>query len=201
MPWKNGGGHTTEIAAHPAGSGFDSFVWRVSVAEVLHDGDFSPFAGVDRTLVLLAGAGMRLTGVGEPLELRTLFEPVRFSGDASLNCSLVDGPVRDFNLMVRRHAAHGDVVVRREGGEAIAPADTFVCYAAVGASECLMAGHPPISLAEAHTLLLTRDAGTAAHGLNVNPLAVGSVALVATIRFTTTTTSSITGERRAEILR
>ena len=201
MPWKNGGGHTTEIAAHPADSGYDSFVWRVSVADVLHDGGFSTFSGVDRTLVLLAGAGMRLTGNGEPLELRTPFEPVRISGDASLNCSLVGGAVRDFNLMVRRHAAHGDVVVRREGGEAIAPADTYVCYAAVGASECLVAGHPPISLAEAHTLLITRDAGSAAHGLNVNPLAAGSIALVATIRFSTTTPSSIAGERCAETRR
>ena len=183
MPWKNGGGHTTEIAAHPAGSGFASFAWRVSVADVLQDGPFSPFAGIDRTLVLLAGAGMRLTGDGEPLELRTPFEPVSFSGDASLHCGLFAGPVRDFNLMVRRGIARGSVVVRREGGEGVAPADAYICYAAVGPSECLVAGHPPIPLAESHTLLVTADAGTAARGLSVNPLAAGSVALVARIRF------------------
>jgi environmental stress-induced protein Ves len=183
MPWKNGGGHTTEIAAHPAGSGFASFAWRVSVADVLQDGPFSPFAGIDRTLVLLAGAGMRLTGDGEPLELRTPFEPVSFSGDASLHCGLFAGPVRDFNLMVRRGIARGNVVVRREGGEGIAPADAYICYAAVGPSECLVAGHPPIPLAESHTLLVTADAGTAVRGLSVNPLAAGSVALVARIRF------------------
>jgi len=182
MPWKNGGGHTTEIAVHPAGSGFASFAWRVSVADVLQDGLFSPFAGVDRTLVLLAGAGMRLTGDGEPQELRTPFEPVGFSGDRSLTCNLLAGPVRDFNLMVRRGAARGDIVVRREGGDAIAPADIYVCYAAVGASECLVAGHPPISLAEAHTLLVSPEAGAMADSLSVNPLAAGSVALVAAIR-------------------
>ncbi len=184
MPWKNGGGHTTEIAAHPTGSGFASFDWRVSVADVQQDGPFSPFAGIDRTLVLLAGAGMRLTGDGEPLELRTPFEPVSFSGDQSLHCSLFAGPVRDFNLMVRRGIVRGNVVVRREGGEAIAPADAYVCYAAMGPSECLFAGHPPISLAESHTFLVTPETGTAARGLNVNPLAAGSVALVAAIRFT-----------------
>ncbi len=183
MPWKNGGGHTTEIAAHPPGSGFASFAWRVSVADVLLDGLFSQFAGVDRTLVLLAGGGMRLTGDGEPLELRATFEPVSFSGDRTLMCSLMAGPVRDFNLMVRRGTARGEIVVRREGGEAIAPADTYVCYAAVGASECLVAGHPPISLPEAHALLVTPEAGAAARGLSVNPLAAGSVALVAAIRF------------------
>jgi environmental stress-induced protein Ves len=183
MPWKNGGGHTTEIAAHPAGSGFASFAWRVSVADVLQDGPFSPFPGVARTLVLLAGAGMRLTWDGESLELRTPFEPAGFSGDLLLHCCLVAGPVRDFNLMVRRGVAHGDVVVRREGGEGIAPADTYVCYAAVGPSECLLAGHPPIALAEDQTLLLTPDRGALARGLAVNPLAAGSVALVAEIHF------------------
>ena len=182
MPWKNGGGFTTEIAAHPAGSGFASFAWRVSVADIEQDGPFSPLAGVDRTLVLLAGGGVRLEGDGEPLELRATFEPVIFSGDRSLTCCLVAGPVRDFNLMVRRGTVRGDVVVRREGGEAIAPADTYVCYAAIGASECLVAGHPPIALAESHTLVVTSDEGGPTSGLSVNPLAAGSVALVAVIR-------------------
>lgn len=184
MPWKNGGGHTTEIVAHPARSGMASFTWRVSVADVEADGPFSAFAGVDRTLVLLSGAGMSLHGEGESLELRTPYEPVRFSGDQSLNCHLVAGSVRDFNLMVRRGIARGDVVVRREGGEALAPADTYLCYAAAGRSECLVAGHPPIALPESHALLVTNDAGANAHALSVNPLAPGAVALVAAIHYT-----------------
>jgi uncharacterized protein len=183
MPWKNGGGQTTEITTHPAGTGLAAFAWRVSVADVEQDGPFSAFAGVDRTLVLLTGGGMRLTGDGEPLELRTPFEPITFSGDRNLTCSLVAGPVRDFNLMIRRGTARGDIVVRREGGEAIAPADAYVCYAALGASECLLAGRPPIALPEAHTLLVTSDDGGAPQGLSVNPLVAGSVALVAVIRF------------------
>ena len=144
--------------------------------------DLSPLAGVDRTLVLLAGGVCGLEGEGEPLELRATFEPISFSGDRSLTCSLVAGPVRDFNLMVRRGTARGDVVVRREGGEAIARAGTYVCYAATGASECLVAGHPPIALAESHTLVVTSDDGSAPSGLSVNPLEAGSVALVAVIR-------------------
>jgi len=183
MPWKNGGGTTTEIAAHPAGAGMASFAWRVSIADVETDGPFSIFGGVDRTLVLLAGAGMRLAGDGQPLELRTPFEPVVFSGDRNLSCGLVEGPVRDFNLMVRRGVARGSVVVRREGGDDIVPADTYLCYAAVGASECLVAGHPPIALPESHSLLVTPAAGPTAHGLVVNPVAARSVALVAAIRF------------------
>jgi len=182
MPWKNGLGHTLQIATHPADADLASFVWRVSVAEVTQDGPFSAFAGVDRTLVLLTGAGMKLEGYREPMELRMPYEPLNFSGDEALNCSLVAGPVRDFNLMVRRGAASGHVVVRREGGEPIPPADTYVCYAALGASECLVAGHPPISLAEDHALLVTPESGAGVHGLSVNPLAAGSVALIAAIR-------------------
>jgi uncharacterized protein len=183
MPWKNGGGHTTEIAAHPPGAGLAAFAWRVSIADVEQDGPFSTFAGVDRTLVLLAGQGMRLCGESEPIELRTPFEPIQFSGDLALTCNLVAGPVRDFNLMVRRGAARGDVLIRRDGGETVAPADTYVCYAAAGTSECLVAGHPPIALAEGHTLLVNFDGGVAPRGLSVNPVAAGSVALVASIRF------------------
>jgi uncharacterized protein len=183
MPWKNGGGHTTEIAAHPPGSNLTSFAWRVSLADVERDGPFSTFAGIDRTLVLLTGDGMRLTGDGEPMELRTPFEPIEFSGDEVLECRLLAGAVRDFNLMVRRGVARGTVIVRRGNEGPIAPADTYVCHAAAGSSECLVAGHPPIALAESHTLLVTQEPGAAAIGLDVNPLAAGAVALVAAIRF------------------
>lgn len=187
MPWKNGGGYTAQIAEHPPGADFKSFAWRVSVADVEKDGPFSPFPGVDRTLVLLAGAGMRLTGDGEPLELHTLFEPVAFSGERGLACSLVAGPVRDFNLMVRRGSVRGDVVVRRESGDGegdgvIPPANAYVCFAASGASECLVAGHPPIALAESHALVVTSESDAATQMINVNPLAAGAVALVAVIR-------------------
>ena len=32
MPWKNGGGETTEIAVFPSGAGLDDFEWRISMA-------------------------------------------------------------------------------------------------------------------------------------------------------------------------
>ena len=184
MPWKNGGGHTTEIAAFPAGAGLASFAWRVSVADVLQDGPFSAFPGIDRTLVLLEGEGIRLSGEAAPIELRTTFAPIVFSGDASLHCSLLAGPVRDFNLMVRRGAARGKVVVCRDGGGPIAAADTYVCHAVAGTTEFVVDGLSPIALARSHTLVVTTDAGTAARGFRVQPLATGSIALVAAISFT-----------------
>lgn len=182
MPWKNGGGHTLEIASDPPGSGVAAFAWRVSVADVERDGPFSAFPGVDRTLVLLAGKGMRLTGAGAPLELHTAYEPVDFAGDAALHCALIGGPTRDFNLMVRRDAASGDVVVVRDAGCAIEPARAYVCFAAAGACECLMAGYPPFVVAPEHTLVIRGNPSAPAPGIHVYPTSGASVALVAVIR-------------------
>ncbi len=182
MPWKNGGGHTLEIAADPPGAGMASFAWRVSIADVERDGPFSVFPGVDRTLVLLAGAGMRLTGAGAPLALHAPYEPVRFAGEAALQCALVAGPTRDFNLMVRREAAAGDVTVVREAACALGPADAYVCHAAADACECLIAGFPPVELPAGHTLVIRAGRRDARAGLHVYPTSAASVALVAVIR-------------------
>ncbi|MEX3764187.1 HutD family protein [Paraburkholderia phenoliruptrix] len=118
-PWKNGGGVTREVAAHPADAGLDAFVWRVSVADVAQAGPFSRFAGIDRTLVLLSGAGMLLDEAQSDNAVKThaLTRPLdiaRFAGEARIDARLVDGPTRDFNLMVRRGAARGELEVWRQ---------------------------------------------------------------------------------------
>ena len=58
MPWKNGLGSTTEIAIFPANAKLDDFDWRVSMAQVTSDGPFSSFPGIDRTLLVIDGAGI-----------------------------------------------------------------------------------------------------------------------------------------------
>lgn len=112
MPWKNGGGTTTEILVRPAGLRVaDRFLYRVSVADVASNGPFSTFPGYERHLVLVDGAGMTLTFRDPPdrrLALRP-FEPVTFSGDDPATGSLEAGPVRDFNLIVDRARAHGSL--------------------------------------------------------------------------------------------
>lgn len=177
MPWKNGAGRTTEIASHPAGAELDAFDWRASVADVARDGMFSPFAGVDRTIVMIAGAGMRLDGDGHAALLRAPYEPYTFSGDDALHCALLDGPVRDFNLMLRRGRATGELAIVRGAGARIAPARFRLCYVAAGAYEGLFAGHPPRVVAADHALLVEDEPASAAP-LAVNPLTADAVALV-----------------------
>jgi len=177
MRWKNGAGRTTEIAVHPAGAALDAFDWRVSVADVAGDGPFSPFAGVDRTIVLLAGAGIRLARAAEVVVLRTPYEPYPFSGDDAIDCALVDGPVRDFNLMVRRGRGIGEIVIVRGAAAPIAPARFCLCYAANGTSVCRIAGRPPLRLAGGHALLVDGELLP----LAVDPLTTDAVAVVVRI--------------------
>ena len=118
MPWKNGGGVTTEIAIAPAGATLDNFDWRVSTAQVDAAGPFSRFAGIDRSLAVIAGG--RLTMHRADTEAVTLAPgeaPVRFPGEADVHATL-DAPLSDFNVMTRRDAwAHHAEAITLAAGE------------------------------------------------------------------------------------
>lgn len=134
QPWKNGLGSTREIAVQPSGAGIDDFVWRVSVAEVASNAPFSPFPGVDRQIVLLDGAGLRMMLDGAQVhDLITPFEPFAFAGEARVAVALAGGPTRDFNLMVNRARARGELQVWRGPGRWIAGAGIVLVHAARGA--------------------------------------------------------------------
>ncbi|MDX8518080.1 HutD/Ves family protein [Mesorhizobium dulcispinae] len=103
MPWKNGGGTTTEIAVSPNGAGLDDFDWRVSMARVATSGPFSSFAGIDRTLSVLEGEGIVLDIAGQPASrLTAASAPLSFPGDVPTGATLVGGPITDLNVMTRR---------------------------------------------------------------------------------------------------
>lgn len=124
--WKNGAGRTREIAVEPPDAGAGGFDWRVSVAEVAADAPFSAFAGVDRCIVLLRGAGMRLhTADGHVAHtLDQPGQPWRFDGGMALAARLLDGPCLDFNVMTRRGRWQADLralaaPARLEGADAL----------------------------------------------------------------------------------
>lgn len=103
MPWKNGGGTTTEIAVAPEGASLNDFDWRISMAHVGQDGPFSSFPGIDRTLSVLTGAGIALAfGDGERMRLDRSSAPYAFAADRAVDGLLVDGPIDDLNVMSRR---------------------------------------------------------------------------------------------------
>lgn len=122
-PWKNGGGSTREIACVPPGAGMDGFDWRVSVATIDRPGPFSAFEGVDRTIMLLEGAGVRLRSADARIDhrLEQPHRPFAFSGELALDCELLGGTSMDFNLMARRDRLRSALRVLR-GTEQIPPA-------------------------------------------------------------------------------
>lgn len=118
MPWKNGGGTTTELLILPEGAtvagGFDL---RLSRAQVASSGPFSPFPGCDRTLLLLQGEGLRVALEDrDGLALERPFEPVVFSGDVPASGHLAAGPCEDFNVITRRRALTHHLEVLRGPG-------------------------------------------------------------------------------------
>jgi len=144
MPWRNGGGTTTEIVIAPEGASAsgERFLYRVSIADVGSDGPFSRFDGYDRHIMLLSGAGMTLDcGAHGRVDLRTPFEPHAFSGDWDVAGALVDGPVRDFNLMVDRARSTATLEVKvldeRSPSAAISltPRDVCIMHVIEGALE------------------------------------------------------------------
>lgn len=102
VPWKNGGGTTAEVAAFPKGSTFETFGWRISMADVTSDGPFSSFPGIDRTLIVIEGDGIELNVEGVSFRLDRASPKLSFSGEDITVGRLLSGPIRDLNVMTRR---------------------------------------------------------------------------------------------------
>jgi uncharacterized protein len=173
MPWKNGGGTTTELYAEPGPNGF---LWRVSIADVAGDGPFSPFPDYDRHIMAIAGRGMVLCGGPDgDIAVAPLFTTRRFSGDWPITGRLIDGPVRDFNLIVRRSLAGAaldcvrfDAPMRLAGGG--------VCFLhMLSGSASVQTDLEACSLAPGDSLICDGP-------VVVSPLASGRPALVALCR-------------------
>ncbi|WP_137820523.1 HutD family protein [Pseudomonas sp. 2FG] len=98
MPWKNGAGSTLEIA-RDGGESLDSFGWRLSIADVGESGGFSAFNGYQRIITVLEGGGMQLQVDGRLSRPLPALEPFAFAGDSQVDCRLLAGAIRDFNLI------------------------------------------------------------------------------------------------------
>ena len=108
MPWANGMGITADVMVWPPD--VDAWTWRLSIATVTDDVPFSTMPGVDRHIMVARGAGMGLVidGAAE-VRMDQQFGPLAFDGDAVTTCRLLDGPIEDLNLMVRRGRAVGSL--------------------------------------------------------------------------------------------
>ena len=117
MPWANGRGTSYEIASDRDDE--DRWSWRMAIAPVVVDGQFSSLPGVDRELVVIEGNGMVLDVDGKSVECMPS-QVVRFSGDSTTFARLVDGAVVDIGLMTVRGTIAGSMVVITDAGDEFA---------------------------------------------------------------------------------
>ena len=98
QPWKNGLGVQYEITCD--GSLPDDWNWRLSTADITQNVPFSVFPGVNREFCVADGNGVVLTinGVEHRCEPGSI---TKFRGDDEVYATLIDGPMRALNLMVR----------------------------------------------------------------------------------------------------
>lgn len=177
--WKNGGGLTREVAADGSGAGLEDFVWRVSLADVARGGPFSSFAGVDRIITVVDGAGMELNVDGASHTIADAYEPFSFPGDAVTDCRLLSGPIVDLNVMTRRTRATAHVRMAREGFSVVPRTGVLVLVMALAGTVAVEESGVALDRFDA-VLFPDRDAGT---------LRVDGVAAVVTV----TTTSGSPG--------
>ena len=98
QPWKNGLGVQYEIMCD--GSLPDEWTWRLSTADITQDVQFSVFPGVNREFCVADGNGvvLNINGVDHRCEPGSI---TKFRGDDVVFATLIDGPMRALNLMMR----------------------------------------------------------------------------------------------------
>ena len=165
MPWKNGGGITTEIIVHPANASMADFDWRISMADVAQDGPFSIFPGIDRTLCILEGAGMSLSiDEREPVVLAMDSDPLPFAADVPVNAVLTGGSIVDLNVMSRSgHYAHR--VERHRGALTVRSAASTMTIIFATDPVTVSSGSEIMHLQRRDSLLLERGAGFTAQAI------------------------------------
>ncbi|MDP3847831.1 MAG: HutD family protein [Pseudomonas sp.] len=172
MPWKNGAGLTIELAIAPADADLSNFQWRISSAQVADSGEFSRFAGIDRSLALLAGAGLRLQGAQTAPLLVTVQAPVAvFTGEQAISAELLAGPITDLNIMTRRadwtHSLQQLHLLGRQRLNNTADALFIYCHSG-GPLNCQLADGQQQALSPGQGLLLEDQANLPALELQAN---------------------------------
>lgn len=166
MPWKNGAGSTLEIA-RDAGAGLDGFGWRLSIADVGSDGGFSAFTGYQRVITVLEGEGMQLTVDGQVSRPLRQLDAFAFSGDSEVDCRLLGGAIRDFNLIYSpvRYRARLQWLSLEQPQRFFSSAATVLLFSAVQGLELCRDGASLAQLGRYDCLRIEGEAGLAAFEL------------------------------------
>ena len=136
QPWRNGKGMTNEVLRD---GDSESFVWRISVAEVSESAHFSQFNGVDRILTQLEGGPLLLTIADTTVKTAALGDPYPFAGEVPVYCHVTGGTARDLNVMTRRDRVKASMA-RLTSDFDLTAAEGGRSFAYVGQGEVRLAG-------------------------------------------------------------
>jgi len=147
VPWRNGLGVQYEITCD--GSLPDDWSWRLSTADITQDVPFSSFPGVTREFCVADGNGvvLNINGVDHRCEPGSV---TTFRGDDVVFATLIEGPMRALNLMVRDGAQQGSLQLN----SADAVIASFSVAIAIGSSSILVSDDDQINLQLLDALLI-----------------------------------------------
>jgi environmental stress-induced protein Ves len=144
MPWKNGGGVTTDIGVSMlpgfAAGDWEGIIWRFSRTAIVTPGTFSDLSGFDRELALVAGEGLVLETADDEIDVRQVYRPVRFAGETAIVSRLEAGPVEVVNLIGDRTRVGIDLACLSDGAASARPAGIHILYAAAGSCQLAIDG-------------------------------------------------------------
>jgi len=172
MPWKNGGGVTTDIAVSMlpgfAAGSWEGIVWRFSRTAIVTPGAFSDLGGYDRELALVSGEGLVLDTADGEIDVRQPFRPVRFTGETEIVSRLEAGPVEVVNLIgdrsrvsINLSCLSGDATITCPAGVHIIYAATSSCELSVDGKACGIAAGHAARIDAAGSFVVVNKLGTA----------------------------------------
>ncbi|PPC51306.1 hypothetical protein AbaMCR8683_18135 [Acinetobacter baumannii] len=157
MLWKNGAGFTLEIARS---QGDTDFEWRISMADVSTSGPFSLFPNKQRIISVLEGHGMVLHVDDLPAKTLNQGDIFAFHGESQVQSELVDGAIRDLNLIYDPAKFHARFQWLNDAAEQvfISSADLIFIFNQGGETQVKVDDHS-VQLTAHETLKIERNAG------------------------------------------
>ena len=157
MLWKNGAGFTLEIARS---QGEADFEWRISMADVTTSGPFSLFPNKQRIISVLEGDGMVLHVDDLPAKTLNQGDIFFFFCESQVQSELVDGAIRDLNLIYDPAKFHARFQWLNDAAEQvfISSADLIFIFNQGGETQVKVDDHS-VQLTAHETLKIERNAG------------------------------------------
>lgn len=158
IPWKNGKGKTIEVAINEGGT-LDNFDWRLSMADVVEDGEFSNFSGYLRNLVLIKGNAITLHHDNQDSnELKNYLDFATFDGGNQTSGHLPNGAITDFNIITDIEKYSVNVITNTAHSQlTVSSAELTFVYNLSSTDSQISLGKQDITLQPKHLFLLAEN--------------------------------------------